>query len=167
MPAGLKSYPASEPDPVRTWCEQSGRILDNYRRWLGRELIPRDGSAEDQARRLFDAPFVVLSSGNEADPLLNYGNRTALELWETTWDELRGLPGRLTAEPVERPVREAFLQRVRENGYISDYSGIRISRKGRRFRIAAATIWNLVDADGRFVGQAATFPEWLPEVPVR
>jgi hypothetical protein len=76
------------------------------------------------------------------------------------WDTLVRTPSRQTAEPVHRVERAAFLARVRENGFVDDYSGIRISKNGRRFRIRRATVWNLDDADGRYAGQAATFAEW-------
>jgi len=49
---------------------------------------------------------------------------------------------------------------VRENGFIDDYSGIRISSTGRRFHIRQAIVWNVLDEDGRYAGQAATFSSW-------
>jgi hypothetical protein len=66
---------------------------------------------------------------------------------------------------MHRDERADFLRRVRENGFVDDYSGIRISGKGRRFRIRQATVWNVLDASGRYAGQAATFSSWefLPE----
>ena len=45
-------------------------------------------------------------------------------------------------------------------GYIDDYSGVRISRTGRRFLIERATVWNLTDDRDQLCGQAATFHEW-------
>ena len=56
-----------------------------------------------------------------------------------------------------REERQALLDRVTAQGYIDDYAGIRISAKGRRFRIARAVVWNLVDAGGHCHGQAAMF----------
>jgi len=50
--------------------------------------------------------------------------------------------------------------RVRDNGFIDDYSGIRISLNGRRFRINQATVWNVLDEAGAYAGQAATFSSW-------
>jgi hypothetical protein len=47
-------------------------------------------------------------------------------------------------------------------GYIDDYAGVRVSRTGRRFLIEGATVWNLIETDGRLVGQAATFSRWRP-----
>lgn len=135
-------------------------LLDSFARLLGRELIPRDGAAAEQAERLFQAPFVVVSHGTEADPVLNYGNAAALALWEMNWDELTRTPSRLTAEPVHRDERARLLARTREHGYVDDYSGIRISKTGRRFQIEKAIVWNLTDEAGIHRGQAATFDRW-------
>jgi hypothetical protein len=103
-------------------------LLDSFARLLGRELIARDGSATEQATRLFQTPFVVVSHGTEADPVLNYGNAAALALWEMSWGELTRTPSRLTAEPVHRDERARLLARTREHGFVDDYSGIRISK---------------------------------------
>ena len=135
-------------------------LLDSFARLLGRELIGRDGSAAEQAERLFQAPFVVVSHGTEADPVLDYGNAAALALWEMTWEELTRTPSRLTAEPVHRDERARLLARTREHGFVDDYSGIRISKTGRRFRIEQAIVWNLTDEHGGHRGQAATFDRW-------
>ena len=137
-------------------------LLDSFARFVGRELIPRDAPAAEQARRVFEAPFVVVSHGTEADPVLNYGNRTALGLWEMPWQDLVRTPSRLTAEPVHRDERSRLLERTRTAGFVDDYSGVRISRTGRRFRIEQAIVWNLVDASGSHRGQAATFDRWTP-----
>jgi hypothetical protein len=139
-----------------------GLLLDSFARLVGRELVSRDGTPAEQADRLFHAPFAVVSHGTEADPVLNYGNAAALELWEMTWEELTQTPSRLTAEPVHRDERARLLARTREHGYVDDYSGIRISKTGKRFRIERAIVWNLTDVDGRHRGQAATFDHWTP-----
>jgi hypothetical protein len=39
---------------------------------------------------------------------------------------------------------------------------VRIAQSGRRFRIEDTVIWNVIDADGAFCGQAATFARWTP-----
>ena len=104
----------------------------------------------------------MVSHGTEADPLLNYGNRTALDLWEMSLEQFLGTPSRETAEPVHRDERAELLRRTTEDGFIDDYSGIRISSSGRRFRIHQATVWNVVDENGDRVGQAAAFSSWKP-----
>lgn len=139
------------------WCRL---LLDGYRRWLGRELIDRTDEGLVQAKALFEAPFVVVSHGTESDPILKYGNRMALALFETTWDALCRMPSRLTAEPVNRDERARMLAQAATQGYIADYRGVRISAKGRRFLVEDATVWNVVSPSGEQLGQAATFSKW-------
>ena len=142
------------------WIAQTQILLDSYRRWTGCELLPRDGSPGDQSVALYHAPFVVVSHGIESDPILNYGNRTALTLWEMPVETFLQTPSRMTAEPLHRDERARLLERTNRDGFVDDYQGIRISSTGRRFRIDRATVWNLLDATGHPVGQAATFSEW-------
>ena len=137
-------------------------LLDSYACWLERELIDRAGTLEEQGERLYVAPFVVASHTKAEDPILNYGNRQALELWEGTWEEFTGIPSRLTAEPVNQPERARMLEQVATHGFITDYQGIRISRTGRRFLVQQATVWNILDDRGAIQGQAATFSHWQP-----
>jgi hypothetical protein len=107
-----------------------------------------------------EATFVVLSHGTETDPIFNYGNKAAQALFEMDWDELTALPSRCSAEPLHRAERERLLGSVKERGYSEAYGGVRVSASGKRFRIAGARIWMLLDAAGTTVGQAATFSEW-------
>ena len=138
-------------------------VLANYRRLLGRDLGGITVGPE-AARQLFDAPFAVLSALGPfgADHNFNYANRTALELFEYSWDELMGKPSSASAEPVHREERRKLLDEVGRSGFIENYSGIRISKNGRRFRIKKATVFNLLDDCGVYAGQAATFSDWEP-----
>ena len=79
-----------------------------------------------------------------------------------SWEVFTTTPSRFTAETPERAERARLLERVAARGYIDDYTGVRISSTGRRFSISAATVWNLSNAKGRVVGQAATFAKWEP-----
>jgi hypothetical protein len=144
------------------WIAHSQALLDSFRTRAGRELILRGGDAGEEAKGLFDAPFVAVSHGTEADPILNYGNRAALALWELSPQELIATPSRLTAEAEVREAREHVLAETARKGFVSGYTGVRVSRTGRRFRIVDATIWNVTDAEGRFLGHAATFARWEP-----
>jgi len=135
-------------------------LVRSYKKWTGRDLLSGDFSPGELAAKLFDAPFVVVSHGTEADPILNYGNRAALALWEMSWDEFTRAPSRLTAEPAEREERAKVMEAVTLQGFFDKYSGIRISKTGRRFEISRATIWNLISESGQLQGQAATFSEW-------
>ena len=139
-------------------------LIQSFQRWMGRPLLEaaRVGSAADAdlARWLFDAPFVLVSHGLEPDPILNFGNRRALELWEMTWEELTRMPSRLTAEAPDREERARLLDRVTRFGYIDNYSGVRISKAGKRFQIQQAIVWNLLDDTQIYRGQAAVFDQW-------
>jgi hypothetical protein len=135
-------------------------LLDSFRNLLGYELISRQETVAQQAQNLFLAPFVVVSHGIQADPILNYGNQTALKLWELDWETLTNTPSRLTAEPMNRETRAMMLKQASETGYIDNYSGVRISSNGNRFKIDRAIIWNLTDSTGNYCGQAATFNNW-------
>ena len=134
-------------------------LLRSYHDLTGKHLIEPAG---DAAQHAYAAPFVLLSHDGSDDPLLTYGNLAAQELFEMDWEKLVGMPSRKTAEAPERAEREELLRRVLENGFIDDYSGIRIAEDGRRFMIRNATVWNVSDAQGVRIGQAATFSEWEP-----
>lgn len=153
----MKIAPWNEPRIV----EWSQLLLDSYCHWTGTELIERAGGLKQQARALFEASFVVVSHGGESDPLLNYGNQTALDLWELSWDQFIKMPSRLTAEADNRAEREKMLERAKLNGYFGGYRGVRISSTGRRFLVEQAVIWNVIDFAGSPIGQAATFSRWF------
>jgi len=135
-------------------------IARSLKHWTGRDLLPGKFSAAELAEKIFHAPFAVVSHGPEADPVLNFGNAAALALWEMSWAEFTRTPSRLTAEAPNREERARLLAAVTDRGFIDDYSGVRISKSGRRFRISRATVWNLISDDGAPLGQAAMFGEW-------
>jgi hypothetical protein len=156
----VQDFTSTLRDPA--WIAQTQLMLDSYARWLKRELVARDGTPQEQSERLFEAPFVVVAHGTQADPILCYGNRAALTLWEMDLPTLQATPSRLTAEPMHRDERAQLLARTTRDGYVDDYRGIRVSRTGQRFEIHQAIVWNLVDASGAYRGQAATFSQWTP-----
>ncbi|MCP5228876.1 MEKHLA domain-containing protein [Accumulibacter sp.] len=133
-------------------------LCESYERLTGKRLPGL--AADPTALVLFDAPFALVSHGTEDDPVFNFANRTALDLFEMSWDEFTALPSRKSAEPVNREERARLLARVTRDGYIDDYSGVRISSSGRRFLIENAVVWNLIDGRGVYHGQAAVFDRW-------
>jgi hypothetical protein len=135
-------------------------LLNSFRRWTGRELFERGGTPEEEARRLAAAPFVVVAHGTESDPVLNYANATALKLWAMSWEQFTRTPSRLTAEPLHRDERARLMAQVTAHGFIDNYRGVRIASTGQRFMIEQAIVWNLIDAQEKYVGQAATFSSW-------
>jgi len=134
-------------------------IADSYARLLGQSLVD---AQDDLADALWRAPRVIVAHGTEADPVFFYGNRLALQAFDMDFASFTRLPSRYSAEPLAREERARLLARVTRDGFIDDYAGVRISARGRRFRIEQAVVWNLVDRAGRHHGQAATFSHWLP-----
>ena len=137
-------------------------LLYSFHHWTGQDLLPITNglSPIDRANALFNADFVIVSHGTQADPVLNYGNQKALDLWQMDWETFTKTPSRYTAEPMERSEREQLLALAKLQGYISNYRGIRIASNGDRFYINRAIIWNVVDQAGNLWGQAATFRDW-------
>ncbi len=133
-------------------------LAESYRRLLGRPIVT--GAKISDACAIHQAEFALVSHGLEDDPILNYGNETAQALFEMSWDELTSMPSRLTAEPARREDRALMMERVTRNGFVTDYEGVRISKSGRRFQIRDTTIWNVLDPDGVYRGQAALIPRW-------
>ena len=136
-------------------------LLRSFQYWTGRSLIDISGSTIEQAEGLFQANFVLVSHGTEADPIFNYANQIALELWQMTWNDFTCLPSRLSAEPVEQRERDRLLAETRSKGF-SHYQGVRISRTGNRFFIKNGIIWNVLDEDNQICGQAAVFSDYTP-----
>jgi PAS domain S-box-containing protein len=134
-------------------------LSDSYHRLTGLSLIPEKIEDTQAAEWLYKtAPFGILAHNTASDPIFIYGNQTAQSLFGYSWDELTALPSRLSAEAPQREERQRFLEEVQRNGFVSGYSGIRITKDGRRFRIENATVWQLVDDSGTHHGQAAMLP---------
>lgn len=141
----------------------AGWILASHRSAYGKPLLAGPVAGVDPrqaAQELFAADRAVLAHDGTADPRLIYANAAALRLWRRPWNEMVGLPSRLTAEPQERQARARALATAQAQEAITGYGGIRVDSTGRRFRIEGARLWTLRDSEGRTRGQAATFALW-------
>ena len=132
----------------------------SYLHWTGDPFINQAIGQKNAVEALFTAPFAVLSHGIGTDPIFNYGNQRALDLFEMSWDEFTTLPSRLSAEVINQEERAKLLAAVTKHGYINNYSGIRTAKSGRRFMIRNATVWNLLTLDGLYYGQAALIRDY-------
>ena len=136
------------------------RLRASLRGLTGRDLMDLPADEIAAARCVYEASLAVVSSDTQDDSVFNYANRTALELFEMSWEELTQIPSRYSAEPDARAERDRLMAQVAEFGVIHDYTGIRISKTGRRFLIHDATVWMLSDEQGAPYGRAATFDRW-------
>lgn len=155
MPSSIYQTPAV--------LAQTKRLLWSFEHWTGRSLLEKTPEVTPAmlSQALFNAQFVVVSHGVEADPIFNYANQTALDLWELDWSVFTQMPSRLSAEANLRVDRAQMLAQLETRGFWDGYSGVRISSRGRRFWIENVTIWNVIDPEGHFHGQAATFERWV------
>ena len=117
-------------------------------------------SNKEKGVTLFTSKNPILAHDNADDPALNYANAAALQLWDSQWDEMIGMPSRLTAPSQERRQRLVVLNNAKEQKGIKNYQGIRINRKGQLFMIKNARIWTIWNERGIACGQAATFDNW-------
>lgn len=135
----------------------SQRLLHSFQHWTGRSLLDASASSVEIAQQLFEAPFVLVSHGMETDPIFNYGNRRALELWELSWEEFTRMPSRKTAEPMVQEERNRLLAETATQGF-SNFSGVRIFSTGKRFQIEDRIIWNILDEQNQRCGKLLSTP---------
>ncbi len=138
-------------------------LLSSYQRAFEEQLISSPkfiGSKSQQALELFTLQQPVLAHNTAEDPCLIYANTSALKLWDRCWEEMIGMPSRLTAPKHKLKERRDLLKKASENLSIKGYEGLRVDRKGGLFIIKNARIWSLVDEKGFHYGQAATFNNW-------
>lgn len=137
-------------------------LLASHRRLLGRELAAAS-QAPPSAHWLYrDAPFCLMAHDGNSDPRFVYANLAAQRCFEYPWDELVGLPSRLSAPPGVREERAGLLASVSARGFAEGYRGLRIAKSGRRFWIENVTVWNVHDGAGRLCGQAAVYASTSP-----
>jgi hypothetical protein len=151
------NYPSED---NRFLSEHVAMMSNSYRKLLEEDLIPEILTHDTLAKALFYAPFVVVSHNTTVDPVFNYANMKALELFGFSWEEFTQLPSRLSAEPIHQSERDKLLAEVTLKGYLDSYQGIRITKTGRRFLIKNAVVWNIIDDERCYAGQAAKFGEW-------
>jgi hypothetical protein len=132
-------------------------LTRSYARLVGAPLVA-EGCGP--AWLYHEAPFAVVAHNTDADPRFIYGNKTAQACFEYPWAEFIQLRSRCSAELPNRFERQRLLETVTQHGFVSGYSGLRISRSGRVFRIQEGVIWQLLNEIGISFGQAAVFRSW-------
>jgi hypothetical protein len=130
-------------------------ILDSYLRLLGRDLVERSGDEADDARRLFDLPLAVLAHDTSPVPLLDWANGAAARAFDAAPEALLGRPSADTTPADAVADRRALFDVLARRGFVTGYSGVRVSLTGRRFMIDDVTVFALADAAGRPAGHAA------------
>ena len=136
----------------------SALLVASYQKQTGQPLL---AEGADLAQRLYEAPFVVISHGMQADPVFCYANLVAQQLWQMEWAEFTAMPSRLSAEPMLQAERDRLLDTAHRLGYVENFAAIRIAKNGQRFELADNVLWNVVDVDGVQQGQACVIRRWI------
>jgi hypothetical protein len=137
-------------------------LTRSYARLVGSRLVEPGRGA---AWLYHDAPFAVVAHNTDADPRFVYANVTAQKCFEYPWEEFTQLHSRFSAEAPNRFDRQRLLESVTSKGFVAGYSGMRISKSGRRFWIQDGVVWQLMNEIGISFGQAAMFPSWRDAQP--
>ena len=155
-------FDRSAPSPANDFQSAHAELLlGSYRALFCEELLQQP--VTNLGRSLYETPLVVLAHDTAPDPVFFYGNLAAQQLFEMDWETLVRLPSRYSAEPLAREERQRLLDLVALQGFIDNYSGVRIAQSGKRFLIEDARVWNLLGCDCQVVGQAAAFARWAPQ----
>ncbi|MCL1124520.1 MEKHLA domain-containing protein [Shewanella surugensis] len=135
------------------------RLLESFKRLMDFDLLI--GNLSISAISALDqAPVAILSHGIEAEPIFNFGNQFALTLFECEWRDFIKMPSRYSAEVISQEERAGLLAKVSRQGFIVHYHGVRVSATGKRFMINNAIVWNIIDHQGQYHGQAAMFKDY-------
>ena len=138
-------------------------LLISYRNAFGHSLLAVEKSQLSlpmASRELFELRSPVVAHEGGIDPLISYANSSALKLWVRQWDQMVGMPSKLTAPKEELATRAFALDNALERGALVGYSGIRMDSLGRRFLIHNAAIWTIWNHNGVACGQATSFSNW-------
>ncbi|KGG25314.1 MULTISPECIES: MEKHLA domain-containing protein [unclassified Prochlorococcus] len=138
-------------------------LLISHQHAFNRPLLACERHQPSQrlaGQELFAATQPVLAHSDGHDPNLSYANAAALQLWGRRWEEMVGMPSRLTAPTSEQDARANALGRALQKDAIKGYQGIRMNNEGRRFLINNARIWTLWNQEGLRIGQAALIGSW-------
>ncbi len=126
----------------------SGLLVESYLRTVGNPPAFVEPGRPASASWLYnEASYCVLAHNTDADPRFIYAtgrhlcDRSAQRCFEYSWDEFVGLPSRPSAEAPDRDERQRLLDTVGRHGFTTGYTGLRVGKSGRRFRIEGGIVW--------------------------
>ena len=134
-------------------------LNESHRRWTGEYLVAERDPGEVLAA-LNEADMVIVSYGLEREPVFNYGNVKALSMLGYQLENFIQLAHKITIPEQETLISLELSQKVEQQGYIENYSGHRLAKNGRLWRVESGVCWQLSDNLGRVHGHAACFQDW-------
>tara|TARA_Y100001970_G_scaffold144480_1_gene177441 strand:- start:413 stop:892 length:480 start_codon:yes stop_codon:yes gene_type:complete len=144
------------PSSANNWRNDIAEItIASYEHFIGESVVDCKDKFSSSSEALFHLKHPLLVHDTQSDPIFCYGNLLALKIFEYNWKELLKLPSRLSAEVTQQKDRSKMMKEIQKTGYAKGYSGIRITKTGKRIQIEDTTIWNLLGPNSQFSGQAA------------
>ncbi len=126
------------------------RVAESFRRVTGESLYALAGiDPAVPGLTAWTGRFALLCHRGDEAATLNYGNDLVLNLWACDWDMLVTMLSAATAPPDDRAERDGPTPRVARDGFVSGYSGRRLSTRGRLFLIEDVTVWRLFGQNRR------------------
>jgi hypothetical protein len=134
-------------------------LNQSYQHWFGDYLVDERDPGQVLAA-LNEDERVIFSLGLEPEPVFNYGNVKALGLFGFELAEFIQLPGRETMSQEQATIDQMLQDEIGRRGFVADYTGLRLNKRGRVWQIEAGKVWQLTDNLGRLHGHAACFSDW-------
>lgn len=111
--------------------------------------------------------YALLAHSHTEEPVFIYANELALQTFNYDQNEFLGMPSKKSASAIHQSERAHQLAGVEKRDIVFGYEGVRVDKLGQPFHIYDGIIWNINDADGHPLGQAALFwqdkqrrPDW-------
>jgi hypothetical protein len=101
--------------------------------------------------------FGIMSHGVQADPVFNYANLAALELFKYSINDLCKLPSRYSTLPHLEQDRDNTLKEIAKSDYGYIHDGMRQTSEGRVILTSEILYWVVYDDDGTRIGHAAVY----------
>ena len=118
-------------------------LYDGLKKYGLQQYFHNEKGEKLNAEQIYKAPFILLSHNKQTQqPKFCYANKKGLELFEYKWKEFIQTPSKNSVNENESENRKKLFKQVENKGFIEQYSGIRVSKNGKLFKIANVLVWN-------------------------
>nr|ABD75301.1 class III homeodomain-leucine zipper protein C3HDZ2 [Selaginella kraussiana] len=133
------------------------QILRSYKANFGLDLTESDPGSTDAFWHHKDA---ILCCTWKTIPEFIFANRAGLEMLDTTWNDLHGLPWDKTLDDNGRKSSASDFAQIIQQGFAELPAGIRISSKGRPAAYERVIAWKVLDEENNAQFIAYMFMNW-------
>jgi hypothetical protein len=150
----LQSSPQGKVKDPDDWVQCVSKSLHQFYGKSLYEELSLDGPEQVHVNE----QHVVISHGNQDDPIYNYANQAGLLFFGYREEEFVQLPSRYSApDGALRDDRSIIVQHVLDHGWSIIPQAIRQTKSGDCYFVHRILYFNVYDDEGSRIGQAATF----------